>query len=401
MNKLLGVLLVVKDEAASIEKTVQSLVGQVDALTVMDTGSTDGTGDLVSRKFAGPNGDVDPVLFTEAFTDFASVRNRVVDVAEYRNKTAFMLTLSADETLHFDGDKARVFLEEQRNKPEHGAFCVMVRVGPRQFPSPRILRTGGGWRYVNTAANLHELPRGPRGEIDGPLVPGLIIVHEESNPERKRQRLRERDLPALTAVVEDESVPVEDRVDAMYQLAETHFILGEFDRNETGERERGGRWLSHLFQAMALYTRTAEVVETKGSRVYNAERAVYCQCMYLHVAESFGLFEPSELVKRLSYLAQFAPNLPEAHWMLAKNMAKIDVKKAMSLALKSAKIAHEVYKRPLYGAIDTNIEWYSYLLAAKCAQQIQDETLQRKFASMALGAGAPREKLIDLVGPPS
>lgn len=400
MDAILGAVLVVKNEVATIGKTLETLIGVVDAITVLDTGSTDGTLAIYGMHFGRWIGGSFHVA-EEPFVDYASARNRVLEIAAERHKTIFTLTLSADEVL-IGGAELCAFLESHRDAPE-GAYCVMMRSGPRQWPFPRILRTGAGWKYVNTAGERHETPSSPAGEIVGPLIPGVFVVHEESNQARKYARLREQDLPDLTVVVEDESKSLSDRLESMFQLAETHFVLGDYEKkNNDKMQDLGGNWLSHYFASMALYVRYGKIAETFAIKMkesknpdwqYLFQRARYANLMYLQVAETFGLFEPTELVKRLTLVAFMAPDLPEAHWALARNVAKTnDDKTAIELALTSAKVARKVYDRPVHGPVDSTLEWQSYLLAAVCARNVQDSR-QMEFVQQALQAGAPPDKI--------
>ena len=403
MNKLLGAVLIVKNEVATIQKTLGSCIELMDAITMLDTGSTDSTLDLV-RKLVSPAFPL--VLAVDKFKDYATARNRVLAIAEDVNTTTFTLTLSADEVL-VGGPELRAFLESHRDSPE-GSYCIMMRSGPRQWPFPRVLRTGAGWKYENSAGLRHEQPVGLNNEPVGPLIPGVFVVHEESNPQRKFERLRDSDLPDLTAVVEDESRSISERLEPMFQLAETHFVIGQHEQ-QTGDRMQllDGKHLSHFFASMALYTRYAGIAESFSAKMkelgepdheHLLQRAMYAHLMYLQVAETFGLFEPTELVKRLSMVVGVAPKLPEAHWALARNSAKVDVRKAIALAMRSAKVARLVYDHPVHGPVDTTLEWQSYLLAAECSRVIKDKRMQSHFAKMALEAGASREVVGELAG---
>ncbi|MES2179829.1 MAG: glycosyltransferase [Gemmatimonadota bacterium] len=395
MKPVLCLAIIVKNEARTIVKTLESCLRHVDYFAIMDTGSTDNSVDIVSEwlRFNKVKGSI----FQDSFVDYATARNRVLELAVQAYEFEFSISLSADETL-VGGAELRAYLEARTAAEGAGAYCIMMRSGPRQWPFPRILRTGGGWKFMNTAGKRHEQPYGPKGEIEGPLVPGVFVVHEESNLQRKLKRLRFKDLPDLTAVVDDETLSLENRAEAMFQLAETLFVLGHNEPlGDDGQPERGGAWLSHKFASMALYNRYAELAEIEGSKVYDRQKAMYARTMYCYVAETFGLFEPAELVKRLQAIAAVA-FVPEAHWLLAKNAAKVDVRKAIPLAMRSAKIARYVYERPVHGAVDVNLEWQSLLLASDCCRIIKDKKLQLSFAKQAIAAGAPLDVVGDLAG---
>lgn len=126
---LIEFVMIVKNEAASIAQTIASVKPYVDRWTILDTGSTDGTQELVRSAFAGVPGEV----YEEPFVDFSTTRNRALELAGKRCVFNFML--SGDETLH-NGRALRRFLEERRgwgwvrDSAKHEAYNVQVQCVP-------------------------------------------------------------------------------------------------------------------------------------------------------------------------------------------------------------------------------------------------------------------------------
>ena len=85
--------MIVKDEAASIRETVKSVKGIVDRYCILDTGSTDDTISIIKEEFNETPGTV----YEEPFIDFATTRNRVLELAGTECK--YTLMLSGDEYL--------------------------------------------------------------------------------------------------------------------------------------------------------------------------------------------------------------------------------------------------------------------------------------------------------------
>ena len=94
-HPLLSLVMIVKNEAKSIEKTIDSVHGIVDRYTILDTGSTDATVSLIKNAFGDTPGDI----FHESFVDFSTSRNRVIELEG--QKSTFALMLSGDETLEY------------------------------------------------------------------------------------------------------------------------------------------------------------------------------------------------------------------------------------------------------------------------------------------------------------
>ncbi len=88
-----GLCMIVKDEAQVIERCLASIRNRIDHWLVIDTGSTDGTPDLVRRALA----DVPGRLYERPWVDFAYNRTEAVQAA--RVGADYTLLLDADEIL--------------------------------------------------------------------------------------------------------------------------------------------------------------------------------------------------------------------------------------------------------------------------------------------------------------
>lgn len=85
--------MIVKNEAASITDTIRSVQGVVDRYCILDTGSEDNTVALINSTFRATPGRV----YVEPFVDFATTRNRVLELAG--KECQYTLMLSGDEYL--------------------------------------------------------------------------------------------------------------------------------------------------------------------------------------------------------------------------------------------------------------------------------------------------------------
>ena len=82
----LGLTMIVKDEAGTMGETVRSAAPHIDYWTIMDTGSTDGTQEIVRGNLT----DVPGQLIEKPFVDFATTRNDALKAHGARTAYTFM-----------------------------------------------------------------------------------------------------------------------------------------------------------------------------------------------------------------------------------------------------------------------------------------------------------------------
>jgi len=382
---LLSLVSIVKNEAGNFQKTLESVKPYIDWWTVVDTGSTDGTPDLVREVMH----DVPGHLEEAPFIDFATTRNEALRLdADVHScdgeRPVFTLMLSGDETL-VGGDKLRAFLEENR-EADVGAYCVMMQSGSRQWPYARVLRTDGGWRYKRP---IQELPIGPNGERNAALIPDVRIIHnvEGEDSERKKRRILEFDLPTLTKLVNDESKPLVDRTGDIFYLAETHAnIAAWWPKPDDKRGEPGDGWLSHVLQAAALYWRHAELIESTDS-----EATARSLVLHYRMMGNAGVYTDAELAQRLFAVVQAAPNMPEARLLLAMHTSRVDAKQGALFAAEAVRVARE---QP--NAMHRDCEWQALRIAAGCAMVLGRKEQARKLADEAIAAGAKPEVMEEI-----
>src|SRR4051795_4841354 len=90
---LLTLSMIVKDEELTLPRTLASVKAHIDRFVILDTGSTDGTREVIRRELAGVPGEI----FEEPFVDFSTSRNRALELCG--EATEFVMWLDADDEL--------------------------------------------------------------------------------------------------------------------------------------------------------------------------------------------------------------------------------------------------------------------------------------------------------------
>ncbi len=133
---LLALVMIVKDEAHTLADTLRNMRPVIDAYYILDTGSTDGTPQLIRSELAATASApaLPGAVFSEPFVDYGTTRNRIMDLANSTTlaseRPVFVVMLSADETMS-EPWGVRVFLEANRMSegPQHGAYPVVMNAG--------------------------------------------------------------------------------------------------------------------------------------------------------------------------------------------------------------------------------------------------------------------------------
>jgi glycosyltransferase involved in cell wall biosynthesis len=147
MTGTVGLMMIVKNEEKTLPRLAASLRGQIDHWTIVDTGSTDATREVVPELFHGVGGELAEV----PWEGFAPARNAALRAA--RPHTDWLLTLDADDTL--DGDVRRAVAGQD-------ADCIEAELDYMELSYwvPRIVRAAADWEWRGRAHEYLALRSG-------------------------------------------------------------------------------------------------------------------------------------------------------------------------------------------------------------------------------------------------
>ncbi|MEU8765066.1 glycosyltransferase [Streptomyces sp. NPDC048659] len=192
--------MIVKNESAVIERCLASVRHLVDTWVISDTGSTDGTQDLIRRSLAGIPGE----LREEPWRDFG--HNRSANIARARGRADYLLLLDADHVLRQDAPL-----------PELTADAYLIRHGGHlEYRIKRLVRGDLPWRYEGVT---HEYLTADRPHTQRPL--DALVVEDHADGGSRHDKF-ERDARLLGAELARD--PANPRT--VFYLAQTLRDLG-------------------------------------------------------------------------------------------------------------------------------------------------------------------------------
>jgi glycosyltransferase involved in cell wall biosynthesis len=216
--------MIVKDEAEVIERCLLSCRHLIDRWVICDTGSSDGTPELIRRALDGIPGE----LHHEEWVDFGVNRTELMRLAH--GTADYLLLLDADMTLM-----------QSDALPALRASSYMLGQGDPEigYLNKRLVRGDLRWRYVGST---HEYIECIDEEISVERL-DMIAVRHHADGQSWTNKF-ERDLTLLSAELEREP----DRPRTRFYLAQTYRDIA----NNTGEEASRELSLEH-------YQRRAEM----------------------------------------------------------------------------------------------------------------------------------------------
>jgi tetratricopeptide (TPR) repeat protein len=225
----IALCMIVRDEAAVIERCLASARPFLDGWVICDTGSTDGTPERIEAALSGIPGE----LHRHEWHDFGANRSELMECAF--GKAEYLLLLDADMTLSVDAWPESL---------TEDAYLIR-HAGSLDYAVPRLVRGDISWRYEGST---HEYLTAD-GDHSSEVLPGVVVEHHADGSARAHKL--ERDLALLERDLTEN--PRDAR--ALFYLAQTYADLGEDER------------------AIELYTRRVTLGDWDEEAFYAAYRA--------------------------------------------------------------------------------------------------------------------------------
>jgi len=181
--------MIVKNEAAVIERCLRSVRPFIDSWAIADTGSSDGTQEIVRRALDGIPGE----LIERPWVDFSTNRNQALELA--RRHGDYALIIDADEVLDADTGFAWPALDAP-------GYLLELVYGDTRYRRVALPRLDGRWEWRGV---LHEALNSPEA-TSAQFLPGLRI-RVFSDGARSQQSVQEkfsRDAEVLRRALLDE-----------------------------------------------------------------------------------------------------------------------------------------------------------------------------------------------------
>jgi glycosyltransferase involved in cell wall biosynthesis len=169
--KKLGLSMIVKNESHVILRLLNSVAPIIDYWAIADTGSTDGTQEIITNFFK-EKGIPGKLIQIEWKDDFSYARN--VALEEVENNADYGFWIDADEELIIEPG----FEKEELLSQDLDSLSVRTVYGKVDYTRKNIWKTKSGFRWDGPIHELLASPTEKTGSIPGKLY---VIVRPEGN----------------------------------------------------------------------------------------------------------------------------------------------------------------------------------------------------------------------------
>ena len=216
-DNILHLCIMVKNAGPQFENMLIQNMHLIDKWTILDTGSTDDTIDIINRVLTGKKKGE---LFQEPFINFRDSRNRLLELAGQDCKYTLML----DDTYVIQGD-LRAFLNEINGDQRATSFTLYIQSDDTIYGSNRIIKSNSGLKYVH---KIHEVITDKDNiNIVIPKHNSFIDDKRFDYMEKRTQDRKQLDLKLLYEEVDEN--PHDPR--AYYYLAQTYNLLEDYEKS--------------------------------------------------------------------------------------------------------------------------------------------------------------------------
>lgn len=210
--------MIVKNEAARIERALASVAPYISSYCILDTGSTDGTQELIERYFSAHPGRIPGKIHRGQFENFEQARNDALQFARFMGDWDYLLLMDADMELVVDAPN--VFSDISGP-----SFDMMQRAGTLVYANRRLLSAKALGQYRGVTHEYLDVP-------SAGLIQGAHFIDHADGSNRVDKFKRDIDL-LIAALIRE---PTNERY--WFYLAQSYRDAGDYPRAAQAYKKR-------------------------------------------------------------------------------------------------------------------------------------------------------------------
>ena len=284
--KTVGLCMIVKNETKVIRRCLESVLPLVDYILVVDTGSTDGTQQMI-RDFLNEH-KVKGAVIEEPWRDFAYNRNFALARLREVESVDYAMIIDADDALELDAGFDPAAFKAQLT---HDLYDVPVRHGNIAHHRPQLFSNRLPFSFKGV---LHEYLEAPPGNLTRDTLKGLTVRASTGGARSQNPLKYQHDAAVLEQALATETDPFLISRYTFY-LAQSYRDSSEPEKALANYLKRAelGYWNEEVYvslleagnlmvvlnrpfdEVIATWERASQTVPTRAEALHAASR--YCR----------------------------------------------------------------------------------------------------------------------------
>jgi glycosyltransferase involved in cell wall biosynthesis len=253
-NRKICLAMIVKNEAQVIERCLSSVKNIIDYWVIVDTGSTDGTQDLITKTMEAY--EIPGELHEKEWVNFEVNRNQSLDLA--KGKAEYTLVIDADDFLI--APNPSIF----RTLSDH-AYKVEIKLGDKTYHRIQIFKSNLDWEYEGI---LHEYLKIPKIEkYQEGILDGVTMIASSSACQGDPKYLEDAQILEKELKRKDLSANLRNRY--MFYIAQSYFDGKDYKKAIEYFQKRGkaGGWPEEVYVSLWMAAKSKYLNSSSNSQI--------------------------------------------------------------------------------------------------------------------------------------
>lgn len=250
--------MIVKNEVSVMPRCLAAVRDRIDYWVIVDTGSTDGTQELIRKELVGVPGE----LIERPWVNFGHNRSEAVALA--RDKADYTLVVDADETF---------VIEPDFTWPTDGmdSYQIKTSFGNVEYWRTQLMSTKLPWRYDGI---LHEYPTCEQAKTQGQLT-GIVDRPATDGARSKDPQKFRHDAELLEEALKRDCGHLTSRY--KFYCAQSWRDAGELEKAREWYQKRAelGGWAEEVWFSLYMAARISEFLKLPEHEVMSAYLTAY------------------------------------------------------------------------------------------------------------------------------
>jgi len=259
--------MIVKNEIQVLPRLLNSVRHFIDYFVIVDTGSSDGTQDLIRTTMAeyGIAGEV----HDREWVNFGVNRQQALELALKADKCEWLLVIDADEELGVSDSTFYKKLQPGIN------YRIEKHHGEMRYSLPHLFNVRSStWKWQGP---VHEYLEHANGDSEGTLLKDVWIIYHSGEGARSHGVSDEQKFLKDAQLLEDDLKENPDSSRSQFYLGQSYKDAGHYEKAITAyeRRLKMGGWSEETFMAQLQIGRSAKLAKMPEEYIVSALLAAY------------------------------------------------------------------------------------------------------------------------------